>query len=261
MEQPGYKSILLLSVVILGVSAVVGSYLLSRTNFSIQNVGTATTLDGKLTNTISVTGDGKVYAKPDMVIINVGASEIGKTTKEAMAKSNAKIAEVMNILKMNNIPETDIQTSELSLAPEYDWSTTPRLLKGQRATQRLTVHIKGLDPQAEKVATVVDALSQINNLEIGGISYDIEDKTTLFTQARELAFKKAAQKAGELAKLGEVELLRPVSITDEVVNYTPPMYLQNNYMVEKSVAADAGGQLPTGQLEIQIQVSVLWGIK
>ena len=261
MEQNSYKSVLLTGVVILGVATVTGSYLISRTNFSIQNVGTATTLDGKLTNTIAVSGDGKVSAKPDMVTINVGASELAKTTKEAMAQSNAKIAEVLNVLKMNNIPDKDIQTSELSLAPEYDWSTTPRQLKGQRATQRLTVNIKGLDPQSDKVATIIDALSQINNLEMGGITYDIEDKTALFSQARELAFKKAQQKATELAKLGGVELLRPVSITDDVVNYNPPMYLQNSYLAEKSVAADGGSQLPTGQLELQIQVSVMWGIK
>jgi hypothetical protein len=220
-----------------------------------------TTTSGQLTNTIAVNGDGKVFAKPDMVIINVTASELANTTKDAMAKVNDKINQVMDILKTNNIPEKDVQTSNISLSPEYDWSTTPKYLKGQRATEGLTINIKKIDPTAEKVSAIIDAVSAINNIELGGITFDIEDKTPFYTQARELAFQKAKQKADELAKLGGVELLKPVSISDTSVNYYSPVY-SNAYMMNATKSADsAGSQIATGQLEVDITVNVMWGIK
>lgn len=261
MEKTRYHGVIIISVVLLSIATVFGSYFISKTNFTIQNTGTTTTMDGKLTNTISVQGDGKVYAAPDMVTITVSASELAKTTKEAQSKVNDKINEVLKILKDNNIPDKDVQTSNLSLYPEYDWSITPKYLKGQRATQGLTINIKGIDPKAEKVSNIIDDISQINNIELGGITFDIEDKTPYFSQARELAFKKAKQKADELSKLGGVELLKPVSIADATVDYYPPMYSRNQYFADTVQGAGESGQIPTGQLEINIRLDVMWGIK
>lgn len=253
-------AVILVSVLVLGAALVLGSYFISRTGFTIQNAGTVSTPDNKLVNTIAVNGEGKVFAKPDMVTISVSASELAKTTKEAQALVNQKINQVLEILKSNNVPEKEIQTAEISLYPEYDYSTI-RYLKGQRATQRLNINLKGLDPQAEKISNILDAISQINNIEIGGITFDIEDKTPFFSQARELAFQKAQQKAAELAKLGGVELLKPVTISDAAVDFYPPMYSRNTYMADTVQAGGNTSQLPTGQLEILIRLDVVWGMR
>lgn len=260
MEKNHYHGVIIFSVALLATTTVLGSYLISKTGFSIQNVGTATTMDGKLTNTITVNGEGKVFANPDMVTINVGASELAKTTKEAMAQVNDKINKVLDILKSNNISSQDIQTSSLSLAPEYDWSSSTKIFRGQRASQQLTINIKKITPNSDKVTGLIDSITQINNIELNGITFDIEDKTDLYSQARMLAFQKAKQKATELAKLGEVELLKPVSITDTNVNYYPPMYSQNSFIAQRSL--DSGSsQIPSGQLELSLNVDVVWGIK
>ncbi len=263
MEKPNrYHTVIIISVIVLSAATVLGSYFISKTNFSIANVGSPTPIDNKLTNTISVNGEGKVYAKPDMVRISVSASELAKTTKEAQALVDTKIATVLQILKENGIADKDIQTDELSLYPEYDWSTSLRYLKGQRATQRLAVKIREIDQNTEKVTTIIDQISGINNIELSGITFDIEDKTPLFSQARELAFKKAKQKAEELAQLGGVELLKPVSISDMAVDYYPPYYAtMNQYAAEQVRTGGGDSSLPTGQLDVSIKVEVLWGMK
>ncbi len=62
---------------------------------------------------------------------------------------------------------------------------------GQRATQSLTVTIKNIDPQGQKVGTLIDALSQVNGIKINSVSFDIFDKIKLQTEARASAFKEA----------------------------------------------------------------------
>ena len=109
-KKNNYHGIILISVVIISLATITGSYFISKTNFSIQNTGTATTMDGRLSNTIAVNGDGKVFATPDMVRIDISVSELASTSKVAQSKVNDKISQVLNVLKTNGIPEKDIQT-------------------------------------------------------------------------------------------------------------------------------------------------------
>jgi hypothetical protein len=48
--------------------------------------------------------------------------------------------------------------------------------------------------------TLINQLTFSNNIQIQSMSYDIDDKTDLYTAARELWFEKATQKASELGQ-------------------------------------------------------------
>jgi uncharacterized protein YggE len=143
--------------------------------------------NGKISNTISVTGDGKINAKPDMAQVTVGFQETASTSREALDRVSQKINQVTKILKDNGISDKDITTSNLNVYTEYDYSNTSRRIIGQRASETLEVKIKNLDDKATKASKIIDEVSAINNIQINGIYFDIEDKTKLFSQARELA--------------------------------------------------------------------------
>lgn len=220
---------------------------------------------GQKIGILSVTGDGKALARPDMVSMQASFSEIDATSSAALDKVNRKLSEIINIAKANGVPDKDVQTSGLSIFPEYEYGLgggTVRL-KGQRATESVTITVRGVDAKAEKASRVIDQISAIDNVQLGGISFDIEDKTKLFTQAREAAFQKARQKAEELSKLGGVKLTKPVTITDTAIEYSPP--IANYAMAERSMIAMDGGKaatpVQTGELSVTVNLSVGWGIE
>jgi uncharacterized protein YggE len=250
----------IVAAVIIGTALIIAAALFSRTGISIENLGSAVDNEGQVANTISVSGDGKVSAAPDMVTISITASEMADSTQQAKTAVDQKIQQILEILEQNNIPKEDIQTAELSLFPEYDWSQSGRSLLGQRATQRLNVDITGITEEAERTTRIIDAVAEVENIQIDSIQFDIEDKTSLFHDARKLAFQKAKEKAEELATLAGVELSRPVSIEDTAVeSFPPPLF--RNMAVEDSAGLGGGGEIPTGQLEVSVQIHILFGMK
>lgn len=258
---------ILVPIAVLAVCAsILGSaYLISNRNLYIKNIGGSSTLQNdKLLNTISASGDGKVYAKPDMATFSVGVSETASTSAAALDKANAKINEATALLLKNGIDKDDIQTSNYNLYTDYDYNGGYRKIIGQRADIRLSVKVRGIDEKATKVTKAIDELSKIEKIEIGSISFDIENKKAFYTQARELAFAKAKQKAEELADLGDVKLLKPVSMTDQAYDYAYAPQRQSNVAWE-SVSSSGGAaktaDLSTGQLEINLSLQVIWGIE
>ena len=232
---------------------------LENTGITIQNAGSTS---GSIQNSISVSGEGKITAVPDIVRINAGVSEMADTTKEAQDKANEKLTKIIDILKEHDVPERNIQTSNLSFRPEYDWKGDDgRKLIGQRVSQTLTIKIPGIDKDAERVTNILDALGVINGLEMNSVNFDIEDKKDFFSQAREQAFEKALQKAEELAEFGDVTLGKPITISEGTVQYRPMAY-QNFAMKEMAMDAGMGGSsLPAGELDVTASVNVIFEIR
>lgn len=253
----------LIPFIIIAAALILSALFISRTGIYIKNTSGVES-NGKISNTISVSGDGKVSTKPDMVKLNIGFQETASTSKEALAKVNSKVDSALKILKDNGISDSDITTSNLNIYTEYDYSNSSRRVIGQRASENLEVKIKKIDDKASKAVKIIDELSAIDNLQMNGIYFDIEDKTTLFSKAREMAFTKAQQKAEELAKLSKVKLAKPVSISDSTYDITPIAVTNVANFKTASVSQDSAGggsQISSGQMDITANLSILWGIE
>jgi hypothetical protein len=251
-------------IAIIALTIILSTFFISRTGIYIKNTGGVES-NGKISNTISVSGDGKVSAKPDMVKLNIGFQETAPTSKDALAKVNSKVDSALKILKDNGISDSDIITSNLNIYTEYDYSNSSRRIIGQRASENLEVKIKKIDDKATKAVKIVDELSAVDNLQMNGIYFDIEDKTELFSKAREMAFNKAQQKAEELAKLSKVKLAKPVSISDSTYDVSPITYSTNVANFKSATvsldSAGGGSQISSGQMDITANLSILWGIE
>ena len=200
-----------------------------------------------------------------MVQLSIGFQETASTSKEALTKVNSKIDSALKILKDNGIPDSDITTSNLNVYTEYDYSSSSRRVVGQRASENLEVKVKKIDNKATKAVKIIDELSTIDNLQMNSIYFDIEDKTELFSKAREMAFNKAQQKAEELAKLSKVKLVKPVSISDSTYDITPIAYSANVAQFKTAAVsldnASGGSQISSGEMDITANLSILWGIE
>jgi uncharacterized protein YggE len=203
--------------------------------------------------TITVSGEGKIYAKPDIGKITLGVTNEEKTVSEAQSKSTETINEIMAFLKSAGIEEKDIKTTNYSITPVYDYTERKQTLRGYSVSQNLEVKIRDLAKSGDIIA---GAAGNGANL-IGGLAFTIDEPDELEAEARTQAIEKAKKQAEKLAADLGVELGKLISFV-ESGGY--PVYYG------KEMALGLGGEtaspsVPTGENEIIVDVSLTYEIK
>jgi hypothetical protein len=119
---------------------------------------------------------------------------------------------VLAAIKSNNIADRDIQTSRLSLQPQYDpnKSGTARLT-GFQATNQVTVRIRDIG----NLAAVLDSAISAGANEMSGIEFIVSEQSKLLDRARDDAIADARRKAELYAKAAGSRLGHVVGISEE----------------------------------------------
>src|SRR3989344_4356355 len=79
-------------------------------------------------NTITLSGHGEVTAVPDIANISFTIRKEGKTVKEAQDKVAVIEKSALDFLKKSNVAEKDIQTSNASVYPKYEYTTSRSIM-------------------------------------------------------------------------------------------------------------------------------------
>jgi uncharacterized protein YggE len=247
-------------VITICLTILLSTLILANGNFYIKNLGTSLEQDGKILNSITVDGEGKVYVKPDIAILSISVSETAPTSSEALQNTNKKMSSIVGSLLALGIKSEDIQTSQLNISTDYDYLQGGKKILGQTATIALSVKVRNIGDDASKAAQAIDEVSKVPNVSIGSISFDLDDKTEAYSQARELAFNKAKQKAENLATDSSVKLLKPVSIIEKSSPDVSPLVYTNVAEASPTTSDSKSTSLQSGQLELIINVEVVFGI-
>ena len=161
---------------------------------------------------VTVTGEATIAVAPDAAMIRIGVSSQDKTAREASDANARQMTAVLAAIKSNNIAERDIQTSRLSLQPQYDpnKSGTARLT-GFQATNQVTVRIRDIG----NLAAVLDSAISAGANEMSGIEFIVSEQSKLLDRARDDAIADAHRKAERYAKAAGSRLGRVVAISEE----------------------------------------------
>jgi len=214
-------------------------------------------------STISVSGTGTVTAQPDMIQMSITLSKVAQTTKMAQEEISKMVRQAMKILKEANIEDKNINTASLRFSSEYDYGKGRRILIGQRAEQSITFSIEGINKDSEKVSGIIDQLIQINGIELNQVNFSVKNPTEYYVKSRELAYKKAVEKANQYAELSKLKIIKVLSISENGFQQISPiqnrLYNQRAVFAEEAAmaAADATA-LPMGDLEITTNISVVF---
>ena len=161
---------------------------------------------------VTVTGEATVAVAPDTAMIRIGVSSQDKTAREASDANAKQMTAVLEAIKNNGIAERDIQTSRLSLQPQYDTSKAGiARLTGFQATNQVTVRMRDIS----KLAAVVDSAIAAGANEMSGIEFIVSEQSKLLDQARDDAIADAHRKAELYAKAAGAKLGRVVAISEE----------------------------------------------
>ena len=220
------------------------------------------------TNTITVSGDGEVFAVPDTATFSVTVQEEAKEVKDAQETATKKSNDIIAYLKSQDIDEKDIQTTDYSVYPQHDYiqktciegycTGGQQVLRGFQVSQTLTVKVR----DTKKAGDLLSGVGSRGVSSVSGLSFTIDDQDALEAEARAKAITKARIKADELARQLGVSVVRVVGFSE---NGNYPVYYAK---AEMSLAADGRGgapapspEIPTGQNKITSNVSVTYEIR
>ena len=223
---------------------------------------TASTLKGGGGNadsprTISVTGSGKVYLKPDIAMINVGVHTENEDVSVALSENNAKALSVRDALTAFGVKPDDIQTTSFSVYQSQVYGPMGEML-GLKYMVDNSVYITVRD--LAKMGDVLTTLVNKGANNIYGITFDVADRAAALTKARQAAVADAKAQAEELAAAAGVKVGQVISVSTATTGNAMPIYAEYGYGGGGGMAA-APAPISSGQLIVTVDAYLTYELQ
>lgn len=207
---------------------------------------------------ITISGEGRVFAVPDIALIQFGVvsegTKIGDIVKENTEKMNSILKEIKDL----GIEEKDIKTTTYSLSPRYEWTEDgKRVFKGYTLTQEIRVKIRNF----EKIGEALEKATEKGANLVGDLQFSIDDPEKVRQEARKEAIEKAKIKAVQLSQDSGLKLVKLVNIYEDYY----PRTLSDTYY--KSLEGMGGGEIAAppeiqpGEQEVTVTIYLTYRVR
>ncbi len=263
------KALLVMGIVLLSVMSL-GQLM------GLRYIGTGV----QATNSITVSGEGEMYAVPDIATFTFSVVSEKSTVAAAQSDVTTKANAITQYLKEQGIDNKDIQTTDYSIYPQYDYlnqvcpSSAPasadgsvsssvycgsgkQVLRGYQVRQTTTIKVR----DTAKAGDFLAGVGSKGATEVSGLNFTFDDPNKVQDEARSKAIADAKAKADELAKQLGVSIVRVVSFNESGGGYPVPM---TAYGKGGSVALDSAARAPeisVGQNKVVSNVSITYEIR
>jgi uncharacterized protein YggE len=238
---------------LLALAAVVYLILLSRNAWkSYAYIGRPTTQR----DTISIDAEGKVTALPDIAKISIGVETQKKTVSEAQTENSTKMNAIIAKLKDLGVAKEDIQTTNYSIYPTYDYSNGKQTETGFQITQNVDIKVRKLD----SISDILAAVAQLGANQVGGVNFTIDDPESLRQQARLKGIEMAKSKAQALAEAAGVKLGKVVGFSESSSTPQPPIFYAKDMAAGMGSAPSAAPAVEPGSQDVIVDVTVIYEI-
>jgi uncharacterized protein YggE len=207
---------------------------------------------------ITVSGEGKTYAVPDIALIQLGVVSEGLKVGDVIKENTEKMNNILKEIKALGIEEKDIKTTTYNLAPRYEWTEEGRrIFKGYTLTQEIMVKIRNF----EKIGDVLEKSTEKGANLVGDLQFSIDEPEKVRQEARKEAIEKAKAKAGQIAQDSGLKLVKLVNVYED---YYPRTYSDTLY---KSLEATGGGEIATppeiqpGEQEVTVTIYLTYRVR
>lgn len=208
---------------------------------------------------ITVSGTGKVYAKPDVAIVSLGVSTEGSTVAYVIEKNTEKMNAAIEAVKKLGVEDKDIQTTNYNLYPEYNYTEAAgRYFQGYKLEQNVQVKIRDFT----KIGDILSKATTGGVNLVGNLQFTIDDSDQIKQEARAKAIEKAKANAENLAAKSGIKLGKIINVYENYSSPYPVMY-------DSKVAYGMGGgaessvspAIESGQQEINVTINLTYRVK
>jgi len=206
-------------------------------------------------STINVSGEGKIFVKPDVAVVNIGVLKQGADLVSTQRAATDVINKIVEMLKRENVEEKDVKTTSYSISPRYDYKDGTQIFRGYEVHQNLEVKLRDLG----KVGGILSRSAEFGANQVGSIQFTVDDPKAAREEARAAAIKDAREKAMKLAKNLNINLKKLVSYSESSGGLPPP-----TPFFGKAAEFGLGGDfpsIPSGENEVNVFVNLVYEIR
>lgn len=203
---------------------------------------------------ISVTGTAEIKVPPDEVQLTLGIDSHDKDLVVAKATNDQRIKKLMALAHTAGVDPKNIQTSALTMGPEYSDEKIPKLL-GYQVSQTVAVTLTDLS----KYEDLMTSFLKVGVNRVDGIDFLVADPKKFREDARLKAVRAAREKANTMAaELGQ-SLGKPWEITEAELDLDRTAGLNVNYQTRthfQMPMLQEGATIAGGEVTIRSTVRV-----
>jgi len=202
---------------------------------------------------VTVSAHAEARRPPDIATLSTGVVSLAPDANGAIRRNSERMAKVVESIKAAGIASTDVQTSGVTLNPDYHYlPNRPPRIKGYYASNTVNVTVRDIG----RIGKILDALVATGANQINGPTFDIEDREPALDEARRKALDKAQARARMYAKSLGMRVRRIVSISEGGrIDVPMPMV-----RMEKMAASDAGTSVSPGENVLSMNLDVVFEI-
>jgi uncharacterized protein YggE len=204
---------------------------------------------------LTVQGSGLASATPNLVTVVVDVTVTDAGAQASLTDDNTRANAVTAAFEHGGVALKDIQTSNVSLNPQYSLSGA---ITGYQMSNTITAKLRDFST----AGTILDSLTGAagNATRIQSLTFSIEDPRTVEDQARSDAVRQAVSHAQSMAGAAG-ERLGPVCSLSDQTSVTYPSY--NNLAFSNGAPAAAAQALPLqpGTQQETAQVTLVYALE
>lgn len=201
---------------------------------------------------ITVSGQGRVKVVPNVFEIHLSVQQRNKNIDAAKQYVDAHTAKAIAVARKLGIARHDITSTQIFIAPRYDYEDKTRRLIGYDVRRQVTLILRDTD----KYDRLLDELVAAGVNGISGVSASYSDPAALSAQAFAQAVDAARTRAKQLAQAFGATLGKIYSIIEQSSPAPHPRPLA----MEKASFAAAGAAEP-GMIEVEASIRATFILK
>ena len=205
--------------------------------------------DGTL---LQVSAHGETHRVPDVAQISAGVVTQNIDANAAMQSNAQRMSTVIAALKKAGVAERDIQTSSISLNPQYKYGDNqPPTITGYQASNTVNLRLRELG----KAGDVLDALVKQGANQINGPTFTLDKPDAALDEARTNAVRNAQTRANLYATATGLKVRRIVSMSESGGMQQPRPMMMARYA---SASAAEPTPIAAGENTIGVDINVVY---
>ena len=200
---------------------------------------------------ITVTGTGNVSGTPDTLLLSMGVQASAASVGSALQQADGAVSAVTAALRGLGVRAADIQTSGLSIQPNYRSGAAQP--DGYGVSESIEATLRRLSSAGTQISAAVRAGG--NSAVVDGVSLDLRDTSGLLAAARAAAVADAKAKAAQYARVLGRALGPLVSMTEASA---PPIFPK--YGVAVPSASSAAVPISPGTEQLSVTVTAVFAL-
>jgi uncharacterized protein len=198
---------------------------------------------------ITVTGTSTVTGTPNQLMLSMGVQVNGASVTSALAQANQAVTRVTAALRQRGVAAADIQTSGLSIYPDYRGNS--QVPVGYGVSESLTATLNNMSAAGSQIQAAVQAGGNATTVE--NVSLNLTDDGALLATARANAIHDAHAKAAQFARALGIPLGQVISVSSADQS-TPIMF--GGALASAAKAAPV--PISPGSQQVSVSVTVVY---